>query len=279
MGAMENPPQLSDRDALLAHRKRAATDPAVFLHERMADEIQERLEEVNRSFTDVAIVTPWPRVWVDRIPHATILADDDQLGLEQGQFDLVIHSLCLHWANDLVGQLVQSRRALRADGLFLGTLFGGETLNELRTALAKAEVAVTGGLSPRIAPMAEIRDLGGLLQRAGFALPVADATTIRVEYDSPLHLMRDLRAMGESNALSARLKSFTRRDVVNKLKDFYAHEMCMGCASYVATFEVVTLTGWSPADSQPKPLRPGSAKARLADALGVQEHDPDTSNR
>ncbi|MEY1557142.1 methyltransferase domain-containing protein [Yoonia sp. R2331] len=274
---MSAPPPLTDRAALLAHRKRAAKNPALFLHEWVADEVNERLQEVNRTFTDIAIVTPWPQVWISRFPDARIIADDDVLNLEQARFDLVIHALTLHWANDLVGQLVQCRRALRPDGLFIGTLFGGETLTELRTALAQAEVAVTGGLSPRIAPMAEIRDLGGLLQRAGFALPVADSVTVPVEYESPLHLMRDLRAMGETNALSDRLRSFTRRELVNKLQDFYVHTMCMDCARYLATFDVVNLTGWAPAESQPKPLRPGSAKARLADALGVPEHDPNTS--
>ncbi len=270
MGAMTTPPRLCDRAALLDQRKRATADPALFLHEWVADEVQERLQEVNRPFTDVAIVTGWPQIWATRFPEAHIVPDEDALALEVGRFDLVIHALALHWAQDLVGQLVQCRRALRPDGLFIGALFGGQTLQELRAALAQAEVAVTGGLSPRIAPMAEIRDLGGLLQRAGFALPVADSASLPVEYKDALHLMHDLRAMGEGNALDGRIKTFTRRAVINQAQALYP-------ADGIATFEIVTLTGWAPAEGQQQPLRPGSAKARLADALGVPEFDPDSS--
>ncbi len=267
---MNTPPRLSDRRALVAHRARAADQPALFLHEWVADEVQERLQEVNRPFTDVAIVTGWPQVWARIFPDATIVPDEDKLALDLQSYDLVIHALSLHWASDLVGQLVQCKRALRPDGLFLGALFGGQTLQELRVALAHAEVAVTGGLSPRVAPMAEIRDLGGLLQRAGFALPVADSATVPVAYADPLRLMHDLRAMGESNALASRIKTFTRREVLIKAQELYPEDG-------IATFEVVTLTGWAPAESQQKPLRPGSAKARLADALGVPEIDPNAS--
>ncbi len=270
MGRMNTPPRLSDRDALVAHRVRASASPALFLHAWVADEVQERLQEVNRPFTDVAIVTAWPQVWADRFPGATVVPDEEALALKTQSFDLVIHALALHWANDLVGQLVQCRRALRPDGLFLGTLFGGQTLQELRTVLAQAEAAVTGGLSPRIAPMAEIRDLGGLLQRAGFALPVADAATVPVEYDSALHLMRDLRAMGETNALTGRLRGFTRRAVITQAAALYPDDG-------IATFEIVTLTGWAPAENQQQPLRPGSAKTRLSEALGVPEINPNSS--
>ena len=191
--------------------------------------------------------------------------------MDQGAHDLVIHAMCLHWANDPVGQLVQARRALSPDGLFLGVLLGGQTLAELRSALAQAEVDLRGGLSARVAPMAEIRDLGGLLQRAGFALPVADSFTLTATYETGLDLMRDLRKMGEGNALSMRTRGFSRRDVMIRACEVYAETFAGTDGRIPATFEIITLTGWSPHENQPKPLRPGSASARLADALGTDE--------
>jgi hypothetical protein len=170
-----------------------------------------------------------------------------------------------------VGQLVQARRALRPDGLCLMSLFGGQTLHELRSALAEAEVRVTGGLSPRILPMAEIRDLGGLLQRAGLALPVADSITLRVSYADPFALMRDLRAMGEGNALDARLRRPTRRAVLEEAARIYTELHADADGRIPATFEMIFLSGWAPDASQPKPLRPGSAQTRLADVLGGVE--------
>lgn len=276
MAGMQTPPQLTDRPALLAHRARALPQGA-FLREAVADETQERLQEVNRTFTQPLIVSGFGDLWADRLPQATVIADTETLDVQAGAHDLVIHDLCLHWASDPVGQLVQARRALRPDGLLIATLFGGQTLFELRTALAKAESHVTGGLSPRIAPMAEIRDMGGLLQRAGFALPVADSTTYPVSYANAFHLMHDLRAMGETNALAGRLKHPTRRNVMTEAASNYAETY--GDADRIpATFEVITLTGWAPADSQPKPLRPGSATTRLADALGTDETPLKRSN-
>ena len=272
MFRMQNPPDLTDRTTLLRNRKRAANAPADFLRKAVADEVHERLTEVNRTFSAPLIVTAHPEVWANTMPNATICADEDVLQVEPATYDLVIHDLNLHWANDLVGQLVQSRRALKPDGLFIGTLFGGQTLQELRVSLAEAEAAVTGGLSPRIAPMAEIRDLGGLLQRAGFALPVADATPFTVNYTNAFHLMHDLRAMGETNALNGRLRKPTRRNVMTEAAGIYATNYSDDDGRIIATFEVVTLTGWAPDDSQQQPLRPGSAKSRLADALGVPEN-------
>ena len=166
---------------------------------------------------------------------------------------------------------MECRRALRPDGFFLASLFGGRTLQELRACLATAEAEVTGGLSPRIAPMAEIRDMGGLLQRAGFALPVADAFALTVTYASALHLMRDLRAMGEANALDARLRHPTRRAVLLRAAEIYGEAHADAGGRIPATFEIIVLTGWAPDESQPQPLRPGSAKARLADALATRE--------
>lgn len=259
---------LTDPLALTRNRARATQS---FLRDRVAADLQERLEEVNRPFTSPLIVTPTPAVWQDLLPGAPTIADSDVLDVTPGAHDLVIHDLALHWANDLVGQLVQARRALAPDGLFIGTLFGGQTLHELRSCLAEAESRLTGGLSPRIAPMGEIRDLGGLLQRAGFALPVADSDTIRVSYADAFALMRDLRAVGEGNALQARLRRPTRRRVLEDAARLYADHFGDADGRITATFEVVTLTGWAPADSQPQPLRPGSAAARLADALGTAE--------
>lgn len=201
------------------------------------------------------------------MPTARIVADDDVLDLEAGSHDLVIHALCLHWANDPVGQLVQCRRALRPDGLFLAVLFGGQTLAGLRACLAEAEAALAGGLSPRVLPMAEIRDLGGLLQRAGFALPVADSVTHTVTYADSFALMRDLRAMAEGNALAARLRRPTRRSVLAEADRLYATEFAAGPGRIAARFEMIFLTGWAPDASQQQPLRPGSAIRRLADAL------------
>jgi hypothetical protein len=268
---MQTPPPLTDRVALARNRARAARAPALFLQDDAADEIQERLAEVNRVFTMPAVVTGFPDLWRERLGSARIVADDEVLGLTPGVHDLVIHALCLHWANDPVGQLVQSRRALRPDGLFLGVMFGGQTLAELRACLAQAEAEVTGGLSPRVLPMGEIRDLGGLLQRAGFALPVADSAVRTVTYADAGHLMADLRAMGEGNALHQRLRRPTRRAVFARAAEIYAQSYPAEGGRIRATFEMIFLTGWAPDDSQPKPLRPGSAARRLADALGAVE--------
>jgi SAM-dependent methyltransferase len=261
------PPTLTDRPALLRNRTRAT---ALFLHDEVISEVHDRLIEVNRPFKFPVVITGFPEIWAQAMPGARIVADDDTLDLTSGAHDLVIHALGLHWANDPVGQLVQCRRALAPDGLFLGLLFGGQTLHELRACLAEAEASVTGGLSPRVLPMGEIRDLGGLLQRAGFALPVADSFTKSVRYRDALHLMHDLRAMGEGNALAARTRHPTRRAVLDDATRRYAAAYGQG-GTVPATFEVICLTGWAPADSQPKPLRPGSAAQRLADALGSAE--------
>jgi SAM-dependent methyltransferase len=270
---MAEPPALTDQTALLRHRARAAAmaEPALFLHAHLAGLIEERLDEVNRRFTAPALVAPFPELFRDLVPGATVVADEEVLGLGESAHDLVLHLMALHWSNDPVGQLVQARRALRPDGLFLGACLGGRTLFELRVALAEAETRVTGGLSPRVAPMGEIRDLGGLLQRAGLALPVADSLTLTVEYRDALHLMRDLRAMGEANALSARRRNFSRRALFLEAARIYAEAYALPNGRIPATFEFVFLTGWCPDDSQPKPLRPGSAASRLAEALGVEE--------
>jgi len=265
--------KLTDRAALIRNRLRAARTncaPALFLHQAAAAEIKDRLELVNKSFTDMAIITGFPDFWQNAFPEATCRADEDLLDLPEAGFDLIVHALALHWANDPVGQLIQARRALRPDGLLLAVLLGGETLHELRTSLAEAEAEVAGGLSPRIAPMGEIRGLGALLQRAGFALPVADSIPLKVSYQSPMHLMHDLRAMGENNALMRRPRKMTTRAVIQRAEQIYTQ--AFGDNDRInATFELIVLTGWSPDESQQKPLRPGSASTRLAEALGTLE--------
>ena len=216
----QDTPKLVDSAARSAYRRRIQPD-ALFLHDAAIDEVQDRLSMVNRTFTAPAVVTPLPQVWESAVPGARVVQEAEVLELEPAAHDLVVHAMGLHWANDPVGQLIQCRRALKPDGLFLAVALGGETLHELRAALGQAEVEVSGGLSPRIAPMAEIRDLGGLLQRAGFALPVADNVDLRAEYRDIWHLMRDLRAMGEGNALHARLRRPTRRTVFQRAQELY----------------------------------------------------------
>lgn len=266
----QSPPDLTDRAALARNRARA--EPENFLHTLARDEIELRLAEVNRTFTQPAIVTGHPGIWADMLPAAHIVADDPVLALNEGAHDLVIHAMALHWAADPVGQMVQARRALRPDGLFLAVLPGGQTLAELRACLAQAEADVCGGLSPRVLPMAEIRDLGALLQRAGLALPVADTVSQHVAYNRIETLYADLRAMGERNALAARRRSFTPRAVFARAAELYATHYADEGGRLRASFDLLFLTGWAPDSSQPRPLRPGSATARLADALGAQEN-------
>ncbi|MDQ1900756.1 SAM-dependent methyltransferase [Paracoccus sp. WLY502] len=263
-------PTLTDRPALLRQRDRAnRCGFADILHQLAADELQDRLSEINRRFTAPAVVTGFPGFWAQIFPDARIISDDPVLDLQPGAHDLVIHAMALHWADDPVGQIVQCARALREDGLFIAVCFGGQTLQELRAALAQAEVELTGGLSPRILPMGEIRDMGGLLGRAGLALPVADLVTQRASYRDLIHLAHDLRAMGEGNAMAGRLRRPTGRAVFARAAAIMAqhHADRDDPSRIVATFDLVFLTGWSPSDTQPKPLRPGSATTRLEDAL------------
>jgi SAM-dependent methyltransferase len=262
----------ADRRQLEAQRRRAGRGAVTFLREAVRAEVEDRLAEVNRRFTAPAVVTGWPGEWRG---WPVVVPDEAVLALEPGAHDLMLHDLALHWADDPVGQLVQCRQALRPDGLMIATMFGGQSLHELRAALAEAEVEVTGGLSPRVAPMGEIRDLGALLQRAGFALPVADGVPFDVSYASAFDLMRDLRAMGEGNALAGRVRRMTGRRVLWRAAEIYAARFGRGDGRVTATFEVIVLTGWAPGPGQPQPLRPGSATFRLAEALGVQERPLD----
>lgn len=269
---MSTAPTLVDQTQLLRQRARAAVQgPEHFLSEEAAFELQERLSDINRPFNSVAIVASFPDFWRIAFPDAHVIADAEVLDLEPGAHDLVIHAMALHWANDPVGQVIQSARALRPDGLFLAVLFGGQTLHELRRAFAQAETNVRGGMSPRIAPMGEIRDLGALLQRAGLALPVADSVQKTVQYRDVVHLMRDLRAMGEGNALASRDKRPMSRDLIAELSRIYHDSFATHGGDIVATFEMIFLSGWVPDASQQKPLRPGSATTRLADFLNTTE--------
>jgi SAM-dependent methyltransferase len=242
----------------------------------MAAEITERLGEVNRRFRDAVVIGPRGDLWAGVLGGAVegrvrVVPDAEVLALEEGEADLAVPGLALHWADDPVGQLVQMRRALRPDGLMIAALFGGETLAELRAAFAEAEAEVLGGISPRVAPMGEIRDLGGLLQRAGFAMPVADSARFDVRYGSVIELMRELRGMAETSVLVERLRRPMRRALLERVGAIYAERFGGPDGRVGATFEVVVLTGWAPSADQQKPLRPGSARMRLADALGTTE--------
>lgn len=263
---------------------------ASFLLERVAEDLEDRLAAVTRSFPlGLDLGTPLPLVSerlfqsgrVERMirlapvsePNGSVVGDPEVLpfGGEAG-FDLAVSALALQHVNDLPGTLLQVRRALKPDGLFLAGLLGGATLTELRQAFLQAESETEGGASPRVAPFAELRDLGGLLQRAGFALPVVDADTITVRYGDPFSLMRDLRAMGLTNALHDRRRAPLRRATLMRAAAIYAERFSDPDGRLRATFEILWLSGWAPHECQQKPLRPGSAKARLADALGAAEH-------
>jgi len=206
-----------------------------------------------------------------RAKGLAVVADEEALPFADASFDLILSNLALHWVNDLPGALIQARRALKPDGLFLAALLGGETLRELRAALLEAEVEVEGGAGPRVSPFADVRDGGALLQRTGFALPVVDRDTIAVTYPTALALMRDLRGMGETNAVAALRRGFSRRTTLLRAAALYEERFAGSDGRIPATFEVIYLTAWAPHGSQQKPLRPGSAAARLAAALDSEE--------
>ncbi len=268
------PRPLTDTAALARFRARArrkGTD-ALFLHRIAATEIKDRLQIVNRSFTRTAVVSPFPDFWRAFFPDAVHVPEGERLHLPEA-CDLVIHAMSLHWANDPVGQLIQCRQALRPDGFFCAVAFAGETLTELRAALAEAEIALMGGLSPRVAPMGEIRDLGNLLMRAGFALPVADLVHLEVRHEDALALMRDLRAMGESNALDDRHRRIPPRRLFALAAALMAERHADRDGRIRSSFDLAFLTGWAPHPDQPQPLKPGSARISLAEVLGRRKED------
>lgn len=267
-----------------------------FLLDRLAEDLDDRLGAVLRSFVSVLdLATPRPvatRLLAARYPAAQhvrlaalpepggdlIVGDPEALPLATGSLDLAVSLLALHAVNDLPGTLIQLRRALRPDGLFVGCLLGGATLTELRQSFAQAESEVEGGVSPRVAPFAAVREAGGLLQRAGFALPVADTDTLTVRYADPFGLMRDLRAMGMTSVLTERRRTPLRRATLLRMAEIYAERFSDPDGRVRATFEVLWLSGWAPHETQQKPLRPGTAKTRLADALGTVELKPEGGN-
>jgi SAM-dependent methyltransferase len=197
-----------------------------------------------------------------------LVADEEWLPIRAGAIDLILSNLNLHWVNDLPGALVQIRNALKPDGLFLGAMFGGRTLQELRDCLMRAELAETGGVSPRVSPFAEVADAAALMQRAGFALPVVDSETITVTYGDVMKLFADLRGMGEANLVIDRLHQPTRRSVIAHAAALYAQDYTNAEGRLTATFQVLFLTGWSPHESQQQPLKPGSGETNLNDILG-----------
>lgn len=295
---MTDNPAIFDRALIRRRRRRAASlaasfGPATFLLDRARDDLVERLAAVLRRF-DVAADLGSPGeavgealsrldsvgavVRTDAIPpderrsgELFVVGDEEALPFADGSLDLAVSALTLQFVNDLPGVLVQIRRALRADGLFLAALVGGDTLIELRQAFAAAESEVEGGASPRVAPFADLRELGGLLQRAGFALPVTDVDRICVRYDSAFTLMRDLRRMGATNALLARRRTPLRRMTLMRMAEIYADRFSDADGRLRATFDIIWLSGWAPHPGQQRPLKPGTAKARLADALGTRE--------
>ncbi|MGI9415309.1 MAG: SAM-dependent methyltransferase [Hyphomicrobiales bacterium] len=288
-------PDIFDRTLLRIRRNRRArqSGTADFLLQAVAAEVADRLDSINREFeTSVAynaadgtlaraMADTGKAGWIcsadlaeDQLsaappPHAVL--DEERLAIAPGRLALFVSGLTLHLADDLPGALIQIRQALRPDGLFLGALFGGDTLSELRQAFLAAETEMTGGVSPRVAPFADVRDLGGLLQRAGFALPVVDTDRLTARYGSALELMHDLRAMGATSVLRERSRTPLTRSLLMKVAETYHALHADPDGRIPATFQIVYLTGWAPHESQQKPLAPGSAEKSLAGALGTEE--------
>jgi len=295
------PPLIFNRLLLRARRRRALRlGPETFLLDRVAEDFADRLRLVLRRFdlaADIATPTAAVRaalirdgaigamIALDPIvdaarnlsgDHAAAVAfravgDEEALPFADASLDLMISGLALQTVNDLPGVLVQIRRALKPDGLFLAALLGGDTLTELRQSFAMAESELDGGVSPRVAPFPDVRDMGALLQRAGFALPVADADRVTVRYATPLHLLHDLRRMGAASPLAERRRVPLRRATLMRAMEVYAARFADPDGKVRASFDIIWLSGWSPHADQQQPLRPGSAKTRLADALGVTE--------
>ncbi|MQX37084.1 methyltransferase domain-containing protein [Roseospira navarrensis] len=284
-----------DRPLVRRHRERAAAgwDGFDFLVRETADRLVDRLDDITRRFP-VALDLGCHGGEVGRVLNGrggietliqadlsdgmarraaangvgpVMVCDEEALPVGPASLNAILSNLSLHWVNDLPGALLQARQALRPDGLFLACLLGGATLRELRTCLADAELEIAGGLSPRTSPLADVRDVGNLLSRAGFALPTADADLITVRYETPLKLWADLRGMGESNAVLARPRGFARRDVMLRAADLYMERHVGPDGRVPATFEVITLTAWAPDPSQPQPLAPGSGRTSLTQVL------------
>jgi SAM-dependent methyltransferase len=291
---MTAPPRLFDRALLRTRRLRAvASGVETFLLDRIAQDLAGRLQTVTRRFAlALDLGTPGESLRRTLAGHGQIgtliacepfadlreaaagprvAADEEALPFADATLDLVVSALSLQWVNDLPGTLTQICRALKPDGLLLAALAGGDTLTELRQCLALAEDETEGGASPRVAPFVEVRALGSLLQRAGFALPVTDVDRLTVRYASMFDLFRDLRRMGATNALIERRRTPLRRATLARAAALYAERFADSDGRLRATFDVLWISGWAPHASQQKPLKPGSAKMRLADALGTRE--------
>jgi len=278
-GMAPNPntaPKLFDRALLLARQRRARRlEPATFLLDRVAEDVAERLHAVLREFRTAAdIGTEGEQLRnvlagrVDQVARVTLPElESEPLPLAAESLDLAVSGLALQFVNDLPGVLAQIRRALKPDGLLLAALIGGDTLTELRQSFAAAEVECEGGVSPRVAPSADLREIGALLQRVGFALPVTDVDRVVVRYDSAFALMADLRRMGATNILVERRRTPTRRATLLRMAQIYGERFADPDGRIRATFDVIWLSGWAPHASQQQPLKPGSAKASLAEAV------------
>ncbi len=287
------PTDIFDRALLRDRRKRrlAEINQYDFLFRRAEEDIAERLDAILRQFDNGlqigsvgdSLLKHHPKISglsvLDDDPaffgvdaSSGIVGDPEFLPFKPGSFDLAVSPLSLIFVNDLPGALLQLRQALKPDGLYIGIFAGGQTLIELRDCFALAEDEMEGGVSPRVAPFLDVRDGGGLLQRAGFALPVADSEIVRVSYETPFHLMRDLRGMGASNILVSRRKKPLPRSTMMRMCEIYFDRYSDQDGRIYASFEFVCLTGWCPHESQQKPLQPGQARTRLSDALGVREY-------
>lgn len=297
IGGMTNQMLVFDRRQVRRNRNRAAAGFAAhdFLKREISERVADRMGDIQRRFprlldlgchSGVLRDSLDPRLGVEWIVGMdpserfasqaaaygpTLTAEEEFLPFAPASFDAVVSALSLHWVNDLPGALVQARLCLKPDGLFLGAMLGGETLHELRAVLTEAESEVLGGAGPRVSPFAELQDAAGLMQRAGFALPVVDSDLLTVTYENAFLLMRELRGMGEGNAVAGRRKSATPKSVFLRAAEIYQQRHGTPDGRIVASFQIIYLTGWAPHASQQKPLRPGSATHRLSDALGATE--------
>jgi SAM-dependent methyltransferase len=276
MNQPHSAPILFDRPLLRVRQARAVKQGAdTFLLDRVIEDMSDRLQAVLRQFTQgVDVATPGMGLsdalkgHVASLMHVDVPDDEGRgIGLAPASLDLAISALGLHLVNDLPGVMAQLRRALKPDGFLIAALLGGDTLTELRQSFAAAEAELEGGISPRVAPMADLRDVGALLQRAGFALPVTDVDNVVVRYDSAFALMQDLRGMGATNILVERRRTPLRRATLLRMAQIYAERFADADGRIRATFDIIWLSGWAPHESQQQPLKPGSAKASLADAV------------
>lgn len=278
-----SPQNLFDKNAIIRNRNRCGTHLPEhgFLFDWVANELKNRLNDIKKEFPNKLqiglrnnpLMEGMITLDIAKNLNPDIIADEEFLPIAPQSQDIIINCLSLHELNDLPGALIQARQALKPDGLFIGALFGSETLKELRASMQHAELETLGGVSPRVFPFADMADMGALMQRAGFNLPVVDSEKITVSYETPYKLMLDIRRMGEGNALNSRLKAFSQKQLFAETTVFYHQNFPdnRDPRRINATFEIIFVLGWAPHESQQKPLRPGSAENRLADALKTEE--------